>query len=112
MLFSVCHPSPSRPASHDVSEVLLFVPSLGLLRAICSSGWIWRKIHQRRWLRDADLAPLLVELPQKRELFGIPPTSSSPEVNTRDPFKKADLLWSELKLPIFGWIMKGRRRAY
>ena len=49
--------------------------------------WIWRKIHQRRWLRDADLAPLLVELPQKRELFGIPPTSSSPEVNTRDPLE-------------------------
>ena len=88
------------------------MPSLGLLHAICSTGWIWRKIHQRRWLRDADLAA--AELPQKRELLGLPPTSSSPEVNTGRSTKKADLVWFKLKLPIFGWILKGRRssRAY
>ena len=54
------------------------------------------------------------ELPQKRELLGLPPTSSSPEVNTGRSTKKADLVWFKLKLPIFGWILKGRRssRAY
>ena len=109
---------PSKPIQAGISRCFavrggaLFVPSLvGLLRAICSLGLgfggkfisvvgcvtlIWRRVNCHK----------------KRELFGLPPTSSSPEVNTRGSPKKADLLWSELKLPIFGWILKGRRRAY